>query len=63
MIKIYLQFTYKQSLINIHYISFTQCASNTKYFFILYSGQHKLLCDQIFISTGYVYADFVVAYK
>jgi len=28
--------------------------SCTKYFFIFYSGQHILLCDQKFISTGYV---------
>jgi len=27
------------------------------------SGQHILLCDQTFISTGYAQADFVVAYK
>jgi len=60
--KVYLHFTYKQSLTNIHYISFTlNCytvckQSCTKFFFIFYSGQHRpiLLCDQTFINMGYV---------
>jgi len=60
--KLYLQFNYKQILINIHYISFTQNCfivykrSCTKCFFLFHSGHHIVRCDPTFISTGVEFA-------